>query len=84
MTRSAYYRSIENVQALKFTPVMVGGIPAVRGMGPAQVEVLVDVGPVTITVAALSTVSAALDGPAALKIAGAAVANACRTVRCSY
>jgi len=84
MTRSAYYRSIENVQALTFTPVMVGGIPAVRGMGPAQVEVLVDVGPVTMTVAALSTISAAADGPAALEIAGAAVANACRTVRCSY
>jgi hypothetical protein len=84
MTRSAYYRSIENVQALKFAPAMVDGIPAVRGMGSAQIEVLVDIGPVTMTVAALSTLSPAVDGPAALAIAGDAVANACRTVRCSH
>jgi hypothetical protein len=84
MTRSAFYRSIENVQQLKFAPISVDGIPAVQGFGSSQPEVIVDVGPVAIVVAALSTISATDDGPAALAIAGDAVTNLCRTVHCSH
>jgi hypothetical protein len=84
MTRSAFYRSIEKVQALKFVPVTVDGIPAVQGFGSSQPEVVVDIGPVTITVAALSTISTTDEGPAALAITGDAVSSACRRVRCSH
>jgi len=84
MTRSSFYQSIENVQQLQFAPVNVDGIPAVQGFGSSQPEVVIDVGPVTITIAALSTISATDDGPAALAIAGDAVSNMCHMVRCSH
>ena len=82
VTRTAIYHDIEGVSALQFKPVTVDGIPGVHGFG-AQTEVVVDVGPVTMTAAALSTISAAVDGPAALTIASDAVAKLCRSVRCS-
>jgi hypothetical protein len=84
LSRSAYYRSIENVSQLKFVPVTIDGIPAVHGFSSPQPEVVVDVGPVTMTIAALSTISAADDGPAVLAIAGDAVSSLCRKVSCSH
>lgn len=83
MSRSAFYRSIEDLGALKFAPVTVDGIPAVQGFGSSQPEVVVDTGQVTITVAALSTISIKDEAHAALAIAGDAVTSACRIVRCS-
>ena len=83
-TRAALYRTLENEPELKFAPVTIDGIPAVHGFGSPQPEVLVDVGPVTMTIAALSTISAADDGPAVLAIAGDAISSVCRVVRCSH
>ncbi len=84
LTRAAFYRMLENEPGLKFAPVTIDGIPAVHGFGSPQPEVLVDVGPVTMTIAALSTVSAADDSPAVLAIAGDAVSSVCRKVSCSH
>ncbi|MHB8319467.1 MAG: DUF3558 family protein [Acidimicrobiales bacterium] len=84
LTRAAFYRTLENEPELKFAPVTIDGIPAVHGFGSSQPEVLVDVGPVTMTIAALSTISAADDGPAVLAIADDAVSSVCRMVSCSH
>lgn len=83
-TRAAFYRTLENEPELKFSPITIDGIPAVHGFGSPQPEVVVDVGPVTMTIAALSTISAADDGPAVLAIAGDAVSSVCRMVSCSH
>ncbi|MDA8061006.1 MAG: hypothetical protein M0T80_01015 [Actinomycetota bacterium] len=81
-SRSEIYQELDKTSALRFAPVTIDGIPAVHGFGD-QVEVFADLGPVTVTVAALSTISASLDGHASLAIADAAVAKLCRSLHCS-
>jgi hypothetical protein len=79
--RQALYEQFEAQPALDFRPTEVDGIPAVVGVGPGS-EVQVDVGPVLVSIAALSTVDAARDHTAAEQAASDAVGVLCRKVVC--
>jgi len=81
MSRSALYKQVESIAALHFKAVTLAGIPAVAGFG-AQNEVEADVGPTLLTVAALSTVSAAKNSTAAEQFATDALEALCRKISC--
>jgi hypothetical protein len=81
MSRSALYKHVESLPALHFKPVTLAGIPAIAGFG-AQNEVEADVGSTLLTVAALSTVSAAKNSTAAEQVATDALEALCQKISC--
>jgi hypothetical protein len=80
-SRSAFYKQVEGITALDFKPVTLAGIPAVAGFG-AQNEVQADVGRALLTIAALSTVSAAKNSTASEQVATDALEALCQKISC--